>query len=585
MNYSGIFHTATDNMCYALNDNELVINIKTDYDVDRIILHYGDPFATGIMGGKTTWNGSQVEINTFTRLAYQKLWSATVTPEFKRCRYFFEIISEDEVCYYLEDGIKSKKEFESYNGRFQYFFFPWINSADVNRVPQWVNQTIWYQIFPDRFYNSGTGEKSKNLKPWAGPHNVMRHLDNYGGDIQGITNKLGYLQDLGVTGLYLTPINESTSNHKYNTDDYYTIDKAFGTDETLKLMVKVAHKKGIRVMLDGVFNHCGNGLMQWQDVVKNGKSSPYFNWFIVNDWPFSTVHCNAKAGKYYTFAFSDYMPKLNTNNPEVIEYLLDVCTHWVKEYDIDALRLDVANEVSHYFCKELKKRMLSLKSDFYILGEVWHSSMPWLRGDEFDSVMNYPLQESINDFWAIPTQTRDEFERAINRCYSMYMTQTNDALFNMLDSHDTIRLITKLGSIDKFYQQMAVLFSMPGTVCIYYGTEVALEGNYDPDCRRCMPWKEIDSGIYNDQIKTMKALINLRKTHKSLRSSAYRFTPLTRNDRLLAYTKSDDNETIQIILNCSNADVPLQIDNSRILFSRLYSNETVSPNGVVISKI
>lgn len=585
MNYSGIFHTATDNMCYALNDNELVINIKTDYDVDRIILHYGDPFATGIMGGKTTWNGSQVEINTFTRLAYQKLWSATVTPEFKRCRYFFEIISEDEVCYYLEDGIKSKKEFESYNGRFQYFFFPWINSADVNRVPQWVNQTIWYQIFPDRFYNSGTGEKSKNLKPWAGPHKVMRHLDNYGGDIQGITNKLGYLQDLGVTGLYLTPINESTSNHKYNTDDYYTIDKAFGTDETLKLMVKVAHKKGIRVMLDGVFNHCGNGLMQWQDVVKNGKSSPYFNWFIVNDWPFSTVHCNAKAGKYYTFAFSDYMPKLNTNNPEVIEYLLDVCTHWVKEYDIDALRLDVANEVSHYFCKELKKRMLSLKSDFYILGEVWHSSMPWLRGDEFDSVMNYPLQESINDFWAIPTQTRDEFERAINRCYSMYMTQTNDALFNMLDSHDTIRLITKLGSIDKFYQQMAVLFSMPGTVCIYYGTEVALEGNYDPDCRRCMPWKEIDSGIYNDQIKTMKALINLRKTHKSLRSSAYRFTPLTRNDRLLAYTKSDDNETIQIILNCSNADVPLQIDNSRILFSRLYSNETVSPNGVVISKI
>lgn len=585
MNYSGIFHTATDNMCYAINDNELVINIKTDYDVDRIILHYGDPFATGIMGGKTTWNGSQVEINTFTRLAYQKLWSATVTPEFKRCRYFFEIISEDEVCYYLEDGIKSKKEFESYNGRFQYFFFPWINSADVNRVPQWVNQTIWYQIFPDRFYNSGTGEKSKNLKPWAGPHKVMRHLDNYGGDIQGITNKLGYLQDLGVTGLYLTPINESTSNHKYNTDDYYTIDKAFGTDETLKLMVKVAHKKGIRVMLDGVFNHCGNGLMQWQDVVKNGKSSPYFNWFIVNDWPFSTVHCNAKAGKYYTFAFSDYMPKLNTNNPEVIEYLLDVCTHWVKEYDIDALRLDVANEVSHYFCKELKKRMLSLKSDFYILGEVWHSSMPWLRGDEFDSVMNYPLQESINDFWAIPTQTRDEFERAINRCYSMYMTQTNDALFNMLDSHDTIRLITKLGSIDKFYQQMAVLFSMPGTVCIYYGTEVALEGNYDPDCRRCMPWKEIDSGIYNDQIKTMKALINLRKTHKSLRSSAYRFTPLTRNDRLLAYTKSDDNETIQIILNCSNADVPLQIDNSRILFSRLYSNETVSPNGVVISKI
>lgn len=586
MNIAAVFHKATDNYCYALNDNELVINLQTGYDIDRVVLYWGDPFTSGIMGGKEEWQGEELEITGYIKLKYHKLWSITILPKYKRCRYYFKLYSGDEVIYFFEDGFKTPDEMKSFRGRRQDFYFPWMNVSDIKKSVPWINDTVWYQIFPDRFCNSGENPLNNNAQPWPDAGTKVKDFDFYGGDIKGIISKLDYLKDLGITGIYTTPINQSDSNHKYDTNDYYKIDPHFGTNEDMKAFVRQAHKRGIRVMLDGVFNHCGHGFKQWQDVIKNGKASPYFDWFIINQWPFddSKGSTNSKQGKYFTFAFSDRMPKLNTNNPDVIKYITDVCSYWVKEYDIDALRLDVSNETSHLFNKELKNTMTSIKSDFYILGEIWHDSTAWLRGDEFDSVMNYPLQECISNFWLDEKTTRDEFEFAVNRCYTMYMRQTNDILFNMLDSHDTVRLITKLNNIDKFYQQMAVLFTMPGTACIYYGTEVALEGGFDPDCRRCMPWKEIENGEYKNITETIKSLISIRNKYKSARSGSITFTKHSKNPRVLSYTRNYRDEEIEIILNCSDKSEKVSLYGKEILFSRFYNENTLSPLGIVIIK-
>lgn len=585
MDFQAVYHRNADNFCYPLDTEQLIVNLKTGYDVKRVFLHYGDPFLAGILGGNERWESIREEIPFKKRLKHHIWWTTTIKPEFKRCRYYFELETEKGTWFYLEDGFYSKDQMEHFIGSQQCFTFPWMNKADVAKTPKWVNETVWYQIFPDRFCNGNKAIDPKEVKEWAGPNEKVTNKERYGGDLQGIINKMDYLQDLGITGLYLTPVNESESSHKYDTTDYLKIDVTFGDKETMKNMVMEAHSRGIKVMLDGVLNHCGRKFAPWMDVVEKGPKSKYYNWFMVNQWPFLKSGSNAKEGKYYSFAFFDGMPKLNTNNPEVIEYLLMVCETWVREYDIDGLRLDVANEISHKFCKALRSRMDDIKEDFYILGEIWHDSIPWLRGDEFDAVMNYPLSESISDFWLDIERKKEDFEYAINRCYTMYMQQTNDVLFNLLDSHDTIRMVNKVGNIDKVYQQLAVLFTMPGSTCIFYGTEVNLEGGYDPDCRRCMPWKEIEEGKYEASISRMKQLISLRKQETLFKSRNFHFTNEISENRVVEYIKIDEyGNKIEIILNCSEKDIILE-EKGQVLFENLLEGHKLKVNGTVIRRI
>lgn len=591
MKQDAVFHHASDSGCYAYNENELIINLKTGYDIKEVILHYDDPFIHGIMGGQQSLSGKQKPMDSPRKLQSHLLWSATVEPEYKRCRYFFELVDEaGEHLFYLEDGFHTEEQLQKNKRMIQFFMFPWMNPSDINRVPQWVNKTIWYQIFPDRFCNGDPSLNSEDTLPWAGPKTKVNNEQRYGGDLEGICSKLDYLEALGVTGLYLTPVNEAYSNHKYDTTDYRKIDPQFGDRKKMAELVEKAHGHGIRVMLDGVFNHSGYFFKPWLDVVEKGKESKYYNWFFVNKWPFEKQWGNAKKGHFYSFAFVDCMPKLNTNHPEVIDYILDVCEDWVKTYDIDGIRLDVANEVSHTFCKELRKRMHTLKEDFYILGEIWHDSMPWLRGDEFDAVMNYPFTGTVTDFWEDRQLTKTQFEYGINRCFSMYMKQTNDVMFNLLDSHDTIRLMNRVKDASQVIQMLAVLYTMPGSTCIYYGTEIALAGGPDPDCRRCMPWKEIEAGEYDGQLNLTKELIRLRKEIPAFRNQEYRFTHAFSDGRVLEYEKLD-RETgtrIQVILNASSEN-DLQIPDSMLeqktaLFENRYlqSECVLKKNGTLI---
>lgn len=586
MNLSAIYHRCADNYCYCLDDDNIIISIRTGYDVQKVTLYYCDPFATGIMGSDSHFKFTAAEMTDVKYLEYHKFWSIKISPKYKRLAYHFLVECDDEKYYMYEDRFYTSEEINNFKGREQGFMFPWMNSSDIIRTPDWVNETIWYQIFIDRFCNGNPEINPGNVKPWGAPDKTVRYMDYYGGDIQGIISKLDYLEDLGITGLYLTPVCKGKSNHKYDTASYTKIDPHFGDDDDMIELVSSAHNHNIRVMMDGVFNHTGPFFKPWQDVVKNGPESKYFDWFIINSWPFKTSghSSNAKAGNYYTFAFFDDMPKLNTNNPKVIRYIIKVLKSWVLKYDIDGIRLDVAGEISHTLCKEIHRELKALKPDFYILGELWHDSIPWLRGDEYDSVMNYMFGDSINSFWQDSDKTSTDLLYSINRCFTIYPEQINRVLFNLLDSHDTIRLASKLGNLHTFYQQLTMLFTMPGTVCIYYGTEIALEGSYDPDCRRCMPWDKINRGEYHDKIATIKSLIALRKNYPELRSNQYNFINIPDNPRIICYERFSENKKIIVVLNCSTNDYSITVPRKSILFSMNFRNNSLLSKGILVYK-
>ena len=594
MEIAAIYHRTANQFAYALNPEDLIINIQTGYDVDRVFIVQGDPYLAGIMGGKEQWQGMREEIVYKKRLKSHIWWTTTLRPPFKRLKYYFELISGDEKIYYFENGFYTEEEFHKNGNDLSYFIVPWMNRADIFDTPNWVNDTVWYQIFPERFANGDPSINPKGTKPWKSEKITGFH-DYYGGDLRGIMNRIPYLKDLGISGLYLTPVFEADSNHKYNTKNYKKVDPHFGTNELLRDMVDKCHAAGIRVMLDGVFNHTGVDFFAWQDVLEKGMTSEYFDWYMIDKGVFDhenwkdilSAKRDTRDGRYYSFAFADHMPKLNTSNPKVQKYLLDLVAFWIDEFDIDGLRLDVGNEISHKFLKRLREMTKEKKSDFYLLGEIWHDSNQWLLGDEYDAVMNYPLATAIHNYFIFDNWEKIEFEHSINRCFTMYQQQANDVLFNLLDSHDTNRLMDKVqGDLDLFYQQLAILFTMPGSPCIYYGTEVALEGEHDPDCRRCMPWDEIDAGVYKERIEEVKKLITLRKTHGTFKSRNFHFPNDVKDKRAIEYMKLMDDEVIKVVLNCGEDPVEVAIGGEeKILYARKYAKKKLLPKGVVIYRM
>lgn len=578
MKLEAISHRNVLTDCYAYNDRDIVIHLRTGKDVTAVTLIHGDPFAGGCMGVKA-WSGVPTAMEQSLELARHQLWTIRVSPRYKREQYYFEITDGIETVLLLEDDFYSP-ETAFLPGRVpQYFKFPWLNAVDVCSVPQWVSDMVWYQIMPDRFCRGNMAQKRMPLKDWEDTAQI-RFDDFYGGDLPGITEKLPYLKELGITGIYMTPIFLSDSNHKYNTFDYETIDPDFGTEEDMIRLVETAHSLGIRVMVDAVFNHCGLQFAPWQDVMEKGAASPYYDWFFVHTDPLPRIPDSTADGRYYSFAFESYMPKLNTGNPAVADYCIARCRHWVERWQVDGIRFDVGNEVSHRFLKQLNRELKALKPDLFLLGEIWGDSVQWLQGDEYDSVMNYSFIHSLQNFWLDKGMDSRELMFALNRCLSLYPEQVNSVLFNFLDTHDTPRAIHRCGNPDSFFQQLVVLMTTQGSPCMYYGTEIALEGGDDPDNRRPMPWKRLESGQCEETLTQVKALIRLRLDNPQLRSHAMHWHHDPAHPRLISYTRGTD-QPLQIFLNAGDHSVP--VETGAILFARVYENGILQPGGCLIT--
>ena len=575
----GISHKCAFTDCYSLNEDELVINVKTNKSISKVVIVHADPYIFGC-SGTDPWSGQPLELHIEKELSHELIWSVTLKPEFKRVQYYFEIYAGDELCYLFEDGVHDKDFMKKDNIIRHFYKFAWMNRADICTHPKWAEDIFWYQIFPDRFCKLDY-EGNKQLNDWDDYKSLTRD-SFYGGNLKGAMSKLEYLKDLGITGIYFTPLVTSTENHKYNISDYEHIDPDFGDNEYFRKLVEKAHSLGIKVMIDAVFNHSGRGFFAWQDVVKNGKNSKYYDWYFVKKDNFS-FDGNTKDGRYYSFAFVDEMPKLDTSNPEVMDYFTKVCKDWIEMWNIDGIRFDVGNEISHAFIKKLHRELKAVKPDLFLLGEIWMDSTPYLLGDEYDSVMNYPFMQSLSNFFVDESLSSDDFMYMMNYCYSLYMKQVNQVVFNFLDSHDVDRAITRCGSYDKLIQQLSVLVTMPGSPCIYYGTEIALEGKNDPDIRRPMPWKDIENKVYDKTISTVKSLISLRKQHKACESQ--NITWHSEDGRFIKYEKHSADEVLKVYINAGNSPLDVTINNEQVLFSHLYDSSCLQKGGVIITKL
>ncbi|NPC91720.1 alpha-glycosidase [Bacillus sp. WMMC1349] len=498
MEYAAIYHQPFSAYAYSYDGDTVHIKIRTKKaDANQVRLIWGDPYEYVT----EKWISKEQQMKKIASTELHDYWFAEVKPPYHRLQYAFVVRGTDEKeVFYGSSGVYPYHQKTLANINF-YFKVPFVHEVDTFKAPEWVKSTVWYQIFPERFANGRDDLSPEGTLPWGSKDPDID--DFFGGDLQGIIDKLDYLEDLGVNGIYLNPIFSAPTNHKYDTLDYYSIDPHFGDEEIFRTLVKQFHKRGMKIMLDAVFNHIGSASPQWQDIVKNGESSRFKDWFHIHSFP-------VKENNYDTFAFTPEMPKLNTANPEVQSYLLDIALYWIREFDIDGWRLDVANEVDHAFWKKFHQVVLAEKPDLYILGEIWHQSDPWLKGDEFHAVMNYPFTEPMLEYFADQVIPASQMVHRLNGHLLSGMEQVNEVMFNLLDSHDTKRLLTRCQHNKKKAQSLlAFMFAQKGSPCIYYGTEIGLSGENDPLCRKCMEWDEAKQD--QEMLSFMKRLIALRK--------------------------------------------------------------------------
>lgn len=540
MNLHAFYHRTQSNYCYCYDEEEVHIRFRAaQNDLDQVILIYGDKF---------DWEKKQkINMELIGSDDLYDYFAAIVKPDKKRLAYFFEVVKGKEKLYYTEWG--TSKEIDRKELHMHYFQYPYMHRIDMQVVPQWAKDAVFYQIFPERFNNGDPSISPANTRDWGEKPEAANF---FGGDLKGIMNKLSYLEQLGINAIYLTPIFEAPTNHKYDTTDYYKIDPHFGDLNILKELVLKCHEKGIKVVLDAVFNHSGFFFAPFQDVIERGEESPYFDWFHIHKWPLKM-----DPPSYDTFAFASRMPKLNTENPEVKNYLLNVARYWIKEADIDGWRLDVCDEVDHEFWRSFRKTVKEAKPDAFIIGEMWLNSLPWLLGDQFDTVMNYPLTRNCLQYFAYNQISEKQFKESITKIQMNHMQQVNEVMFNLLDSHDTPRFLTLAGG-NRSKLKLAAAFQMTyiGTPCIYYGTEVGMEGLQDPDCRRPMEWNEENWDL--DLYSYYKGLIRLRRNHEALRKGNFRWIDTCNG--IIGYIRETEKEKILVFINNHEKGQAMEID-------------------------
>ena len=604
MNKHALLHKSKSEMAYAYDKETLHIWLRTAAnDFKEVKLLYGDPFRyEPIDDDHINWvwkqeNASDLVMEKRFSDAEYDYYFLSIKPEHLRVKYAF--LLDDTYLYGVREIYDlSKDDPKKKFNLFNYFNFPFINEVDVISIPSWVKDTVWYEIFPERF-RRGKHATNKVTNEWGIPNRDVTNHMFFGGDLEGIIESLDYLQDLGITGIYFTPIFESPSSHKYDTTNYFKIDPAFGTNEQFKMLVQEAHNRNIKVVLDAVFNHCGYDHPFFQDLIKNGESSIYKNAFFKRGEPLLNFKLNEQdkplyhrglIPNYHTFAFTPYMPKWNTEDALARKHLLDVAKFWIEEFDIDGWRLDVSNEVSHDFWRAFRQTVKTAKKDAFIFGENWDYSMPWLAGDQIDTVMNYELIYLIWQFFGhdpnIPTIKASELVRLTNKLLTAYPLQITENMFNLVDSHDTARILDRSKeNKDLAYLTYLYMFSFPGTPTIYYGGEIGITGKHDPDNRRCMIWDEDKQDL--DFKARIKHLIHLRKSNDAFSSSHFSFLYHDDQKQIIAYEKKGTDK-LAFVLNASELTQTVHI--SGLTGTNIESNDiikesiTLKPYGYVIIK-
>jgi glycosidase len=456
-----------------------------------------------------------------------------------------------------------------------------FSAPEEDPFPQvaWVGKSVGYQIFPDRFYNGDPANDAlaldtdeANFSPyasapilsaWNDPITPLHCCHQYfGGDLRGIREKLDYLAQLGVGLIYLNPIFVSGSAHGYDTHDFLEVAPRLGTKEELRALLEEAHTQGIRVIFDFVPNHTGVGFWAFQDVVKRGPESPYWDWYFIRRWPFTPGDGTAYEGWWGLGS----LPKLNTANPEVFEYLLQVALYWL-DFGFDGMRIDVPNELlnAEEFFSRLRAAVKAKNPEFYIVGEIWQIAPEWVRGRMFDTLMNYALGRGILLRYAKGEISGEEALARLSRYYAAYGENVTAMGFNLVSSHDTSRMLSDLGGGDigdtpppevltRFKLLLTLLFTQPGMPVIFQGEERGLLGrkeNFDAQ-RYPIPWEALNLEVF----RHVQKLVRWREELPELTESKIRV--FSAKGPVFAYFRGE-GDGVLVLANNSSRPVPFAL--------------------------
>ncbi|HKZ30351.1 MAG TPA: glycoside hydrolase family 13 protein [Acidimicrobiia bacterium] len=437
-------------------------------------------------------------------------------------------------------------------------------STPSDSPPAWVADAVFYQIFPERFARSRQLRKPGNLEEWDSP--PTRH-GYKGGDLVGVVERLDWLTELGINSIYFNPIFRSASNHRYHTHDYYQVDPLLGGNEAFRTLLDACHQRGIRVILDGVFNHASRGFFQFNDILENGYGSPWVDWFTITGSPLNPYHQELPPN-YQAWWGNPALPKFNTDHPDVREYLMGVAEHWTRQ-GIDGWRLDVPSEITTPgFWEEFRSRVRAINPQAYLVGEIWADATDWIaRGDRFDAAMNYiftgktlafvaghridaGLAEGV-DYPVKPAIDAGQYGDAIEWLLSRYPEQTTRSNLNLLGSHDTARSLTMAGGdVDSVVLAALLMFTFPGAPCVYYGDEIGMTGGKDPESRGAFPWDRPES--WNTRIlEAYRRLSALRHAHPALRHGSYRRLSSQTGSSLYMFLRETPEERLLIAVNAN----------------------------------
>jgi len=564
MNKHAVEHVNDSRYCFPIGGNKYRIRLRAARDDLKEVKLIWDSWCTLYKGGKK----KKME------LAHQDeffdYFEADIENDEPGYSYVFELIdSKNKSQFYSEKGFSDT--FNSVECHLYCFIASYPNSVDIIKQKSATDGRLYYQIFPERFAKYSLKKNTSYIDMDWYEDNVRN--DKYmGGDLNGVIEKLDYLKSLGVGAIWFCPIHPSPSAHKYDVNNYFEVDPMFGTKKDLKHLCEEAHKRDIKIILDMVFNHCSYYNNLFQDVVKMGKKSKYYDWFFIEgDKP---VY---KTRNYLTFADVPMMPKINTNNPDVIEYFKKVVKFWVKECGVDGYRLDVAFEVSHHFWRELKRSLMAINEDLIIYGEQWLNSESRLDNSEWDSVMNYPFRYVVMNYYQDKKLGGKYLSDYLNSVLMRYKDTANQTMINMYASHDTARFLTELNNDrDAYFTAHAMLMFYPGNPEIYYGDEIFEVGQNDPYCRKGMKWNSKE--FEGEDFKLMKEILNLRK-YQVLRNGEYRIH--NEND-VVIFDRFIGKEKLHLAVHKGKKEVDFKVKN--IVLSKNFEKGKFLKTGFVIYK-
>ncbi|SKB48759.1 Glycosidase [Lachnospiraceae bacterium] len=528
MKREAVYHLNTENYIYPVSRSRLRVKLRTAKgDIKEcLLLHFDRTKPDAVRSAVLKKQQSDALFDYY----YGHIDTSKVA---RYQKYYFKLTDYDgKEIFYCPIGFSSEKPED-------FFEYLYTNPNDVVRHPDWSYGTIYYQIFPERFKNGDTQNDPPGTEKWGSTPTRENYM---GGDIRGIIEEIPYLKELGIETIYMNPIFYADFNHKYATTDYYRIDPIFGTNDDFREMVDKLHESGIRILLDGVFNHTGIHFKPFRDVLENGRDSRYYNWFL----PVKENEIKISHKDYECVGAYKYMPKLNSSNPEVREFILNVMDHWIREYGIDGWRLDVADELDINVWQEACMVLRQRYPDIFLLGETWGYGGRLTDGKMLDSVMNYMFRDAVRDYFGYEKIGTDEFDSRINTMLSLYKNETGKVLYNLLDSHDTERFLNYCsGDTDKMKLAVAFQFLFIGSPAIYYGDEVGINGENDPDCRKCMIWGDEQN---RELLDWYKKLIKIRKDHVAVRTGDYMTTFIDDENEIICFERREENEKIQVII-------------------------------------